>query len=293
MNTNRSNLMWAGIFVGPWVLGFLLFTAYPFFASLWYSFTNYNIVRDAEFIGLYNYEFMFFKDIVFWVSIGNTFYFAITLVIFGTIVDIFLAALLNRKIVARATYRLIYFIPVLVPTVASSLIWIWVLNPQRGIVNYLLEAMGLVGPNWLGSTTWVKPALVIMAIWGSGRAIIIFLAGLQEIPRHLYEAARIDGAGPITVFRHITLPLLTPVILFNVVVGLIFSFQAFAESYIMTQGGPANASLFYGLNLYFHAFENLRMGYASALAWLLFMIIMFFTLVVFRGTRRWVYYENE
>ena len=267
---------------------------FPIIASLWFSFTNYNIVNPAgaKFIGLYNWDFMFTKDNVFRQALGNTLYYGMGLVIIGTITYIFLAMLLNTKIRGRATYRLIYLIPVLIPAVAGALIWVWILNPQRGIINFVLDFFGVKGPFWLGSVHWVKPALIMMAVWGSGRAIIIFLAGLQEIPGHLYEAARIDGAGVRSVFSHVTLPLLTPVILFNVIVGLIFSFQAFTEPYVMTAGGPANASMMYGLHLYYQAFENLRMGYASAMAWLLFAIILLATLIVFRGSRRWVYYEN-
>ena len=290
----RRETLWAMFFLSPWIIGFLVFTLFPIVASLWFSFTNYNIVNPAgaKFIGLDNWDFLFNKDNVFRQSLGNTLYYALGLVIIGTSTDIFLAMLLNTKIRGRATYRLIYFIPVLIPAVAGALIWVWILNPQRGILNFGLDVIGIKGPNWLGSIHWVKPALIMMAVWGSGRAIIIFLAGLQEIPTHLYEAARIDGAGVLSVFRHVTLPLLTPVILFNVIVGLIFSFQAFTEPYVMTQGGPANASMMYGLHLYYQAFENLRMGYASAMAWLLFGIILLSTLIVFRGSRRWVYYEN-
>lgn len=282
------------LFISLWIAGFLAFTCYPILASLYYSFTDFNIVspEGPQWVGLLNIREMLFEDYLFWISLYNTAYFAFGFLFTATLFDVAIAVLLNLDIRARSFYRTVYFLPVLVPSVAAAIVWVWVLNPQRGLLNHLLSLVGIPGPNWLASVEWVKPALVLMAVWHSGRAIIIYLAGLQEIPRHLYEAARIDGANALQLLRFVTLPLLSPVIFFNVVVGLIGAFQYFTEAYIMTRGGPANASMFYSLHLYFQAFENLRMGYASSLAWCLFLIILLLTLLTFQFSRRLVHYER-
>jgi multiple sugar transport system permease protein len=220
----------------------------------------------------------------------NTVYYTFFAVSLGIVTGVSLALLLNSKVREMALYRTVFFLPVLVPAVASSILWLWILNPQYGLINSLLyRALGIVGPGWIADEKWSKPSLVLMSLWGTGQAVVVYLAGLQEIPQQLYEAAELDGAGIWGKTRHVTIPMLTPVIFFNLVVGLIGAFQVFTQAYIMTDGGPANSTLFYMLHLYRYGFSYFRMGYASGLAWILFSVILSLTLVLFK-TSGWVYY---
>ena len=211
----------------------------------------------------------------------------------GLALSLFLAGLLNTEVRGVRFFRTVYYLPSVMSGVAVALLWSWLFNPDFGLVNHLLGLVGINGPTWLASETWALPALIIMSLWGAGQSMLIFLAGLQGIPQQLYEAAEIDGAGGWSRFTHVTLPMLSPVILFNLIMGIIGSFQVFTQGYVMTNGGPNNATLFYVLNLYNQAFRNLRMGYASALAWILFFIILGMTLLVIRQSRERVYYEGE
>jgi multiple sugar transport system permease protein len=281
------------LFITPWLVGFLLFTVGPVIASLGLSLADYSIVTPPIFRGLGNYQDLFSEDRLFGLSLYNTGYYVLLFVPLQIALSLGLALLLNQKVGGLAIYRTLFYIPSIVPIVANSILWIWILQPQWGLLNFMLSLIGIKGPLWLSSVEWSKPSLIMMSLWGSGGAMIIFLAGLQGIPQHLYEAAEIDGANPWRKFWNITIPLLTPTIFFVLVLGIIGSFQVFTQAYIMTGGGPADSTLFYMFYLYRRAFVFHNMGYASAMAWILFMIILLLTLVQFATARRWVYYEGE
>lgn len=285
----RTNLR-GWLFISPWIIGFVVFTAYPFVASLFFSFTNYSVVSSPKWVGLQNYSTLLHTGL-FWRSLYNTFYYAILEVPLSTILGIAIALLLNMKVKGIAIYRTIFFIPSIVPTVASSIVWLWLFNPSFGVINDVLSTAHLPTPGWIFSAAWSKPSFVLMGLWAVGAPIIIYLAGLQGVPRELYEAASLEGAGPWQRTRRVTLPLLSPVILFNVLIGLITSFQFFTQAFIMTSGGPNNSSEFYSLYLYQEAFEYLHMGYASAMAWMLFLVILVLTVGLFRLSNRWVFYS--
>ena len=249
-------------------------------------------MAPAEFIGLDNYRTLF-GDNLFWTSLYNTFYFCAFSVPLGAIIGVLLALLLNQNVGGMAVYRTVYYLPSIVPIVASSIVWMWLFNPYYGVINALLELVGIQGPGWIADPAWSKPALIIMSLWGVGNATLIYLASLQDVPVSLYESAELDGASAWHKTIHITIPMITPTILFNVIMGLINSFQYFTQAYIMTNGGPADSTLFYSLYLYNNSFRYFKMGYASAQAWILFVIIMFFTLLLLRSSRSWVYYAGE
>ncbi|MHB0877373.1 MAG: carbohydrate ABC transporter permease [Anaerolineae bacterium] len=274
----------------PWIIGFLVLTVAPVAASLYLSFTRYDVVRPPTFIGIGNYSEML-SDPLIAKSLANTLYYTLISVPAMIVFTLALAILLNQKVHGNALFRTAFYLPSIVPAVANCVLWIWLLQPQWGLINYLLGFLGIRGPAWLASITWSKPALVMMSVWGAGSSMVIFLAGLQSIPGSLYEAAAMDGAGALRKFRHVTLPLLTPTIFFQVVMGIIGSFQVFTAAYIMTGGGPVNSTLFYVLYLYRQAFVYLYMGYASAMAWVLFTIVLLLALVQLWLAPRWVHYE--
>ena len=282
------------IFASPWLIGFLMFSTYPILAVIFYSFNNYDVV-SREWVGLANYKEMFTNDPLFWKSIYNTFYYVVFAVPLGLIVSLGLAMLLNQRVRGVSLFRTFFYLPVIIPTVASAILWIWVLNPEVGLINDLLARFFHIrDPGWINDVQWSKPSLIIMSVWvEAGSTMIIFLAGLQDIPRQLYEAAEIDGANSWSKFRHITIPMLTPTIFFNLVMGIIWSFQVFTQVYIMTSGGPVYSTLFYVLHLYNNAFQYFRMGYASAMAIALFVIILIFTLIIVRTSPKWVHYGGE
>ena len=286
----RRNLITGLLFISPWLIGFLLFTIYPILASAYYSFMRYDIVRPPKYVGLANFAEIFFADDTFRIVLGNTLY----LVILGTpitiVVAFLLAALLNLRIRFRSLFRTIFFIPAVVPVVATAMIWLWIYNPRFGLINSFLASQGIQAIPWLSSPALAKPSIIIILCWAQGNAIIIFLAALQDVPRSLYDAAIVDGANQFRRFWHITVPMCTPAILFNLLMGLIATFQFFTLPWLLTQGGPNRATEFYGIYLYRNAFLFFKMGYASALAWLLFLIIVVFTVVLFRTSARWVYY---
>lgn len=281
------------LFLAPWFLGFILFTIGPIIASAVLSLTKYDIVLPPRFIGINNYRDLFASDRLFVVSLYNTGYYVLFFVPLQIALSLALALLLNIRVHGIPVYRTLFYIPSIVPAVANSILWIWIFQPQWGLLNYGLSLFGVKGPLWLSSVVWAKPSLIIMSLWGSGGSMIIFLAGLQGIPQHLYEAAQLDGANLWRRFWNVTLPMLTPTTFFVMVLGIIGSFQVFTQAYIMTGGGPANSTLFYMLYLYRRAFVFQNMGYASAMAWILFVIIFVLTLVQFATARRWVYYEGE
>lgn len=291
----KRNLRNGLLFASPYIAGFLAFTLYPIAASLYYSFCQYNVVRPPVWVGLENYQALFFEDPRFWKSLYNTLYFTVFSVPLSLAFSIGLAMMLNRKIRGMAVYRTIFFLPTIVPIVASSVLWLWVLNPDSGLINGALRQFGIEGPGWIASEHWAKPSLILMSLWSVGGAMVIFLAGLAEVPQTLYEAADIDGAGRWMKFRHVTLPMLTPVILFNLIMGLINSLQYFTQVYVMTggKGTPVDSTMFYPLYLYRNSFYYLRMGYASAMAWLLFLVILGATLALLASSKRWVHYHGE
>lgn len=279
--------------IAPWLIGYIVLVAGPIIASLVLSFTTWDMASAPRLVGLGNYVALFNADKLFGSSLRVT----VIWVVFGVplrlAVALAVAILLNQKIRAIGLLRTIYYLPSVVSGVAVALVWVWVLQPQYGLLNQFLLLFGIQGPIWLGSETWALPAFIIMSLWSTGATMVIFLAGLQSVPQELYEAAQIDGATTWRSFWTITLPLITPVLLFNLVIGVIQSFQVFAQAFIMTNGGPNNATLFYVLYLYRVAFEYSQMGYASAMAWILFLIILVCTLAIFRSAASWVYYEGE
>ena len=279
-------------FISPWLLGFLAFTVYPFLSSAYLSFTRYDIVTKPVWVGAANYRTLLTGDPLFWKSLSVTFEFALIAVPLGVVCGVTLALLLNLNLRGMGVYRTIFFLPSILPTVATSVVFLWLFNPEIGLINRLLRTLGVTGPEWLQSPTWSLPSLVLLSLWAVGGSMVIYLAGLKDIPTHLYEAATIDGASSWQRLRHITLPMLTPVIFFNLVMGLIGVFQYFTEAYIMTQGGPEDSTHFYALYLFERAWRYLDMGYASAMAWVLFLIIMIVTGTLFLTQKRWVHYEG-
>lgn len=287
----RENLT-GYLFFSPWLIGLLAFNVIPIVLAVYYSFTEYSVLQPPEWIGVGNYHEMFVVDELFWKALYNTVYYAVFSVPLSLILAILLAMLLNTKVPGQSFFRATFFLPSIVPVVAASVVWAWILHPEYGLINDLLGRIGLPGPPWLTSEVWSKPAFILMSLWGIGPTTIIFLAGLQDIPQHLYEAAEIDGANLVQRARHVTLPLLTPTIFFNLVIGLIGAFQVFAQVYIISEGGPLWSTLFYVLYLYNQGFQYFNMGYASALAVVLFVIILILTALVQATSRRWVYYEG-
>ncbi len=290
----RRNEKYALLFLSPWILGFTLFIAIPMLSSLYFSFTEYNVVRPPEFIGLGNYIEALTKDRLFWPSLCRTIYYAGVVVPVSLIGSLILAILLNQKVTGTNLFRTIFFLPHLTPAVAMTLLWSWLLNSEMGLVNYLLSGVGIKGPAWLGSKEWAIPALIIMALWAGigGNRMMIFLAGLQDVPQELYDAAHVDGAGSWQRFRNVTLPMLSPTIFFNLVLGIIGALKMFTSAYVATRGGPGYATHFFSLHIYINAFQQFYMGYASALAWLFFLLMLAFTYLQFHASRRWVYYAG-
>jgi multiple sugar transport system permease protein len=288
MNMTRKNLTTGLLFISPWIIGFLFFTAYPLISSFYYSLTDYDIINAPVFVGLENYKTLFTGDDMFYKVLKNTFFMIFIGLTIITICTVFISILLNnKKVKGMAFFRVIFFIPTLVPFVILSILWVWVLQPDSGVVNTILSWFGIEGPGWFSSPDWAKPAFILMGLWSAGGSIIIYLAGLQGIPDSLYEAASIDGANSLQKTFFITLPMLLPVIVFNVITGIIGTFQSFAESFIITQGGPDGSTMFYSLYLYQNAFQYAKMGYASAMAWILLLIALFFTLILFKISNRW------
>jgi multiple sugar transport system permease protein len=283
------------LYISPWIVGFIAFVAGPLLASMYLSFTKYNVLRAPQFIGLQNYIFAFTKDDLFIPSIIRTFYYAILSVPLAMVGSLAVAVLLNQKLKGTTIWRTMYFLPTLTPLVAAALLWRWMLNPDVGLVNYLLSLIGIQGPGWLSSIEWAIPALVLMGLWASvgGSRMIIFLAGLQDVPQDLLESAEIDGAGRWAKFWHVTLPMITPTVFFNLVLSVIFALRTFEAAFVSTAGGPARATWFISLHIYQNAFVSFDMGYASALAWVFFLILFGLTYLQFRLSGRWVFYAGE
>lgn len=284
---------WGILLALPVIIGFFLWTVGPTIASFILSLTRWPTAGSPEFIGLGNYIQMFGRDYLFKKSLGVTTYYAFGSIPLVIVAAFIVAMLLNQKVRGQSIFRTMYYLPSVVPTVASALLWLWLFNPNFGLLNYILSMFGLPQLMWIYDETQVVPSFIIMSIWAMGGTMLIFLAGLQGIPNSLFEAIEIDGGNWWAKFRHITVPMMTPVIFFNLVMGIIGSFQIFNQAYIMTDGGPNNASLFFVYYLYLNAFRYGKMGYACALAWILFLTIMALTFIVFKSSSYWVFYEMK
>ena len=282
------------LFALPWILGLTIFFGGPILASVFLSFTDYDIVGQPRFTGLDNYTKAFFDDKLFWPSMGRTFLYASIVVPTALAGSLCLAMLLNQKLLGTNIFRTIFFVPHLTPIVAVAVIWSWLLHPNLGPVNGYLAQLGIDGPGWFTDRQWALPATILVSIWMQlgGNTMLIFLAGLQGVPIELYEAAALDGAGGWTKFRHVTLPLISPTIFFNLVLGIIAAMKVFGLAFVTTAGGPAYATWFLALHIYHQAFEFYRLGYGSALAWLFAVVLIIFTVIQLRLSRRWVYYEG-
>ncbi|MFC5449087.1 carbohydrate ABC transporter permease [Paenibacillus aestuarii] len=289
----RMERNWGILFALPAILGFLLFSLGPIVASLYFSLTNWQIGSNVAFVGIDNYKEIFASDPFFKKSAFVTTYYALGSVPLVLILAFFVAMLLNQNIKGLSWFRTIYYLPVVVPSVASSMLWLWLYNPDFGLFNLALRQFGLPTSMWIYDEATVIPSIIIMSTWGIGNGMIIFLAGLKGIPTHLYEAVEVDGGNAFRKLIHVTVPLMTPTIFFNLIMSLIGAFQVFNQAYIMTEGGPNDSSLFYVYYLYRTAFTETKIGYASALAWILFFVVMILTFIVFKTSRKWVYYEGD
>lgn len=292
LSTDRRNAMWGYIFILPWIVGLLVFMAGPVLSVFYYSFTKFDIFSPPTWIGLKNYARAIFEDGLFWRSLTNTASYVALSVPLRLVLAFALALLLRVSSRGTALFRAAFYVPTVVPYVAASILWSWMLHPRLGVVNYLLKSAGLSPPMWLLSETWAKPAIAMLNVWHVGQPMVVFLAGLQGIPEDLYEAARIDGASRWQLVRRITIPIMSPVILYNSIIGIINAFQVFTFAYIMTGGGPLNSTLFYSLYIYRQGFNYFDMGYASALAMILFLLVLGMTILLFRLSSSWVHYES-
>jgi multiple sugar transport system permease protein len=280
------------LFILPWIIGLILFDAGPILASFAMSFTSWTVLEPPKFVGMANYARLI-SDPLFLKAMGNSLYFGFGSVGLGLIISFLMALLLNQQVLGMSIFRTIFYLPSVVSGIAVAILWTNILHPDFGLLNLALGWFGIKGPAWLVDPNWAMPALIMMSLWGAGGSMVIFLAGLQSVPQHLYEAASIDGAGSWAKFWTITVPMMSPVIFYNLIVGFIGSLQGFVLVLIMTNGGPANATLMIGLYLYRLAFQFFQMGYASALAWVLLMVIIAITAVQFYISRYWVYYEGD
>ncbi len=279
-------------FLTPNLVGFVVFVVGPVVASFVLSFTQYDLIRPPKFIGLDNYATLLFHDPLMWQSLGNTLYYSVLTIPSGIVIALALALALNQGLRGTIVYRTLYFLPVVTSAIAISFVWKWLYNPDFGLLNWLLSLVNITGPDWLNDPAWAMPSIAAAAVWKSlGYTMVILLAGLQGVPQHLYEAAKIDGASAWERFRHVTLPLISPSLFFVTVISVIGSFQVFDQVYVMTQGGPGHATLVYNYYLYQNAFQYFKMGYASAMAYILFAIILVATLIQVRLLNRRVVYD--
>lgn len=280
------------LFVLPVIIGLVGFSFWPVVKSLMISFSKYDVFTPAQYVGLKNYADLF-HDPLFWQSLKVTMIYSIVSVPLGLCAGLAVALLMNQKVKGIAIFRTIFYLPAVISGVAVSLLWSWIFNPDFGLANVVLKYAGFAPQKWLSSPHTALGSLIFMSLWGVGGGMVIYLAGLQGVPRQLYEAADLDGANIVQQFRHVTIPMLTPVIFYNLIMGIIGSFQVFTQAFVMTGGGPSNSTLFYVLYLFKQAFNYYHMGYASAMAWVLFAIILVLTLLVFKSSSLWVYYEGE
>src|SRR4051794_27515739 len=288
----RGDMLPALLFISPWIIGFTWFQLYPIAASIRYSFTDYNMMQPPSWVGLSNYQRLFTEDDLFRQSLINTAVYCIVSVPLDLAVAFFFALLLNLNIPGRPIFRTIFYFPAVIPSVATAILWSMLLSTKGGLVNILIKAFGFQPIAWLTSPTWTMPSLVLLSLWGIGPIVVIFLAGLQDVPRDLYEAAKLDGAGPFRLVKDVTIPMLSPVILFNFIIGIIAALQVFAQPFVIFKGGgPLNSVLMYSVQLYKVAFQQFHMGYAAAMAWILFSIIFVLSLSAIRFSNRFVHYD--
>jgi multiple sugar transport system permease protein len=288
--------LWGYVFALPWIIGLVVFWIGPILTSFYFSFTSYEVIGAAKWLGLANYERAFFEDDLFWASLGRTFMFALFYVPVAIVGALLLASMLNQKLKGTNFYRTIFFMPHLIPAVALAVVWIFLLQPRLGPINYMLREIGISDPpDWLAARDSALGSVIMINVWAAvgGNTMLIFLAGLQGVPQELYEAAEIDGAGSFRKFWNVTLPLLTPTIFFNLVLAVIGALKVFTTAWVATKGGPSYATWFFALHIYTEAFQYFRLGYGSALAWVLAVIVMFFTWVQIQYSRRWVHYEGN
>jgi multiple sugar transport system permease protein len=299
----RLNAATGLAFAAPWIIGFCLFYAYPIVISFYYSLTSFNIFQAPKFIGLANYTRLF-SEALFYKSLVNTLFITLLGVPINLAFGLVCATLLNARVRGLSVYRTLFYLPAIIPLVATSILWVWIYDAQFGLINSALHIVGLPQPNWLDDARFTKPALLLVGMWGTGQIAVIFLAALQDVPVQLYEAAEIDGASRLRKFRHITLPLLSPVILFQSIMGVIAGFQYFTQAYLMVTvrsglndsaqaGGPENSLMFYAMLLFHNAFTYLKMGKAAAMAWILFLIIGLITFLLIKSSKRWVQYGAD
>jgi multiple sugar transport system permease protein len=292
MNAERRNLAKGLSFLSPWIVGFLVFSLVPVALLFYFSLTKFDLLQTPKFIGLRNYTDLL-HDNLFWKATGNTIYYTAMALPAGLLVSLGLALLLNVQIPGRAIWRTIIFMPSLVPVVASAMVWMWLLNPRLGLINGILDLLHIPRSPWLSDPQWAMPTLALMSLWGVGNAVVIYLAGLQDVPQELYEAAELDGASIVGRVWHVTIPMLSPVIFFNLVVAIIGSLQVFEIPYIMTNGGPVHVTYFLSMYLYDNAFVYLHMGYAAAMAWIMLLFVLAMTGLAFLVGRRLVHYQGN
>ncbi|MBS4205193.1 sugar ABC transporter permease [Bacillus sp. FJAT-49754] len=296
MSLDQKESIQGYIFIAPWIIGFLFLTGGPILFSLYGSFTNYDVTSRMDFVGLKNYIRMFTNDDLFWTSLYNTLYYVAISVPLTTAGAVLLGVLLNQKVPGMRVFRTIYYLPAVLSGVGVYLLWMQLLSPDTGLVNTMLSWVGIDGPAWLSDPAWTKPALIFMKLWSLGGGMLLYLASLQGVPQSLYEAAEMDGANVFHRFRHITIPMITPVIFFDLVTSLIGGFQIFQEAYVMTEsgsGGPANSLVFFNLHMWNKAFRVFDMGYAMGMSWVLFIIVFILTVFNLKLAPRWVHYEGE
>jgi multiple sugar transport system permease protein len=292
LKLSKKEAIFGYLFIMPWIIGFVVLRLGPMLVSLVLSFADYKIISPPVFVGFANYIKMFTNDPSFVDALRVTLTYAIFAISMGMVISLLIAILLNQKVPGVTVWRTIYYLPSVVSGVAVATLWVWLFHSQFGLINLALGAVGIQGPAWLRDPNWALVALIIMSFWGVGGGMVINLAGLQGIPTELYEAASMDGANALQRFWRITIPMLSPVLFFNLVMGMIDTFQYFTNAYVMTNGGPGRSTLFYNLYLFQNAFRYYKMGYASALAWVMFLIILILTLLIFKSSPYWVYYEN-
>lgn len=295
MKRKTKEALWGYLFIAPFLIGFILFLLGPILLSVIGSFTNYNLTSKMDFIGLANFKKMFLEDNLFTLSFYNTLYYVLLGVPISVTFSILLSTLLNRKLAGIRIYRTLFYLPAVLSGVAVYILWMQLLAPQSGLINGFLRVIGIKGPAWLQDPNWTKPALILMKIWNSGSSMLLYLATLQNVPATLYESAALDGANRIKKFFHITLPLISPIIFYDLITSMIGSFQVFQEAYVMTNngtGGPGNSLLFYNLHTWNKAFVEFDMGYAMAMSLVLFFVIIVLTLFNLKFSKRWVYYSG-
>jgi multiple sugar transport system permease protein len=291
LSLRKRGILAGYLFIAPVILGYLIWVAGPMLMAIWLSLTEWDMLRPATFVGLSNYQQMLHEDL-FWKSLGVTFYFTLVSVPLSLVLSFAIALLVNVNVRGISIFRMLFYLPSIVPLVVNAVLWLWIFNSELGLLNAVIHWFGLPKVLWFQDSNWAMPALIIMSQWSIGGGMIIFLAGLQGIPQHLYEAAEIDGATYWQRFWNVTIPMMSPVIFFNLVIGLIGALQTFVPGYLMTQGGPQNSTLFYGLYIFWSAFRDFKMGYAAALSWVLFAIVLLLSVFVFRYLGRLVYYEE-